>query len=37
VDEASGISHEEAKGYIRVRELDELDGVKISFANPDLL
>ncbi len=32
--EASGISYEDAKGYIRVRELD---GAKIPFANPDLL
>jgi hypothetical protein len=31
---ASGISYEEAKGSIHVRELD---GVKIPFANPDLL
>jgi hypothetical protein len=31
---ASGISYEEAKGHVRVRELD---GVKIPFANPDLL
>ena len=31
---ASGISYEEAKGHIHVRELD---GVKIPFANPDLL
>ena len=31
---ASGITYEEAKGYIHVRELD---GVKIPFANPDLL
>ncbi len=30
----SGISYEEAKGHIHVRELD---GVKIPFANPDLL
>ena len=31
---ASGISYEEAKAHIHVRELD---GVKIPFANPDLL
>lgn len=31
---ASGISYEEAKGHVHVRELD---GVKIPFANPDLL
>jgi hypothetical protein len=31
---ASGISYEEAKRYIHVRELD---GVEIPFANPDLL
>lgn len=31
---ASGISYEEAKGYVDVRELD---GVQIPFANPDLL
>jgi len=31
---ASGISYEEAKDHIHVRELD---GVKIPFANPDLL
>jgi len=31
---ASGISYEEAKGHIHVRELD---GVEIPFANPDLL
>jgi hypothetical protein len=31
---ASGISYEEAKVHIHVRELD---GVKIPFANPDLL
>ncbi len=31
---ASGISYEEAKGHIHVRELD---GVKIPFANADLL
>ena len=31
---ASGISYEEAKGHIHVRELD---GVQIPFANPDLL
>ena len=31
---ASGISYEEAKGSIHVRDLD---GVKIPFANPDLL
>ena len=31
---ASGISYKEAKGHIHVRELD---GVKIPFANPDLL
>lgn len=31
---ASGITYEEAKGHIHVRELD---GVKIPFANPDLL
>jgi len=31
---ASGISYEEAKGHIHERELD---GVKIPFANPDLL
>jgi hypothetical protein len=31
---ASGISYEEAKGHVRVRELD---GVKIPFANADLL
>ena len=30
---ASGISYEEAKGYIHVRKLD---GVKIFFANPRL-
>ncbi|MGA1540623.1 MAG: hypothetical protein ACO39C_09390, partial [Chthoniobacterales bacterium] len=30
----SGISYEEAKGHVHVRELD---GVKIPFANPDLL
>ena len=32
--EASGISYEEAKGHVHVRELD---GVEIPFANPDLL
>ena len=31
---ASGISYEEAKGHVHVRELD---GVEIPFANPDLL
>ena len=31
---ASGISYEEAKGHVHVRELE---GVKIPFANPDLL
>lgn len=31
---ASGISYKEAKGHIHVRELN---GVKIPFANPDLL
>ena len=31
---ASGISYDEAKGSIHVRELD---GVEIPFANPDLL
>jgi predicted nucleotidyltransferase len=31
---ASGISYEEAKGHVHVRELD---GVQIPFANPDLL
>ena len=31
---ASGITYEEAKGHIHVRELD---GVQIPFANPDLL
>ena len=31
---ASGISYEEAKGHVNVRELD---GVEIPFANPDLL
>jgi len=31
---ASGLSYEEAKGHVHVRELD---GVKIPFANPDLL
>ena len=31
---ASGINYEEAKGHVHVRELD---GVKIPFANPDLL
>jgi hypothetical protein len=31
---ASGITYEEAKGHIHVRELD---GVKIPFANADLL
>lgn len=31
---ASGISYEKAKGHVHVRELD---GVKIPFANPDLL
>jgi hypothetical protein len=31
---ASGISYEEAKGHVHVRELD---GVKIPFANADLL
>jgi predicted nucleotidyltransferase len=31
---ASGISYEEAKGHVHVRELD---GVNIPFANPDLL
>ena len=31
---ASGISYEEAKSHVHVRELD---GVKIPFANPDLL
>ena len=31
---ASGISYGEAKDHVHVRELD---GVKIPFANPDLL
>jgi hypothetical protein len=31
---ASGIGYEEAKGHVHVRELD---GVRIPFANPDLL
>jgi hypothetical protein len=34
MSKASGISYEEAKSHVHVRELD---GVKIPFANPDLL